>query len=215
MANLVGIYGEPGTGKSISLMNLPSEQTFYLDGDGKGMGYKGWRDKYSQEKGNYFKTTDPEKAIQSLKAIASNPKYRHIKYFVIDTVSNLMVSDEMRRAKERGYDKWVDLAISVWSLVEQPAQIREDLTVILVFHSQTERTEDGYEWTRIKTNGRKTEKNCIDSKFIWLLRSVKADGQYLLETTSHNSTSRTPLGAFEAEYIPNDIRTVIEIMKEY
>ena len=75
--------------------------------------------------------------------------------------------------------------------------------------------EDGYEHIRIKTNGRKTEKNNIDSRFNWLLRAVKIDGQYMLETTSHNSTSRTPLDAFKEEYIPNDIMQVLEVVKEY
>ena len=96
-----------------------------------------------------------------------------------------------------------------------PSHLRDDLVVIYIFHSQTERTEDGYEFIRIKTNGRKTEKNNIDSRFNWLLRAVKVDGRYMLETTSHNSTSRTPLDAFEDEYISNDIMNVINVMKEY
>ena len=97
-----------------------------------------------------------------------------------------------------------------------PGTLRDDLTIILLFHSQTEHTDDGYQFTRIKTNGRKTEKNNIDSKFNWLLRTVKQDdGQYCFETTAHNSTSRTPLDAFEDEYIPNDIMKVIEVMEEY
>ena len=109
----------------------------------------------------------------------------------------------------------MDAAQSVWNLVEMPGWFRDDLTVILLFHTQTERDEGGYERIRIKTNGRKTEKNDIDSKFNWLLRTVKQGDKYLFETTSHNSTSRTPLGAFEEEYIENDIMPVIKVMKEY
>ncbi len=138
-----------------------------------------------------------------------------MKFVVIDTVNNLMVSEEMRRCREKGYDKWMDLAQYIWKLVELPGMYREDLTVILVFHTQTEHTEDGYERIRIKTNGRKTEKNDIDSKFNWLLRTVKQGDKYLFEVISHNSTSRAPLGAFEEEYIANDIMQVLEVMKEY
>ena len=127
-----------------------------------------------------------------------------------------MVSDEMRRCKEKGYDKWMDLASCIWELVDLPGSLRDDLTVILLFHSQTDYTEDGYRFTKIKTNGRKTEKNNIDSKFNWLLRTVKQDdGKYYFETTAHNSTTRTPLDAFEDDYIPNDIMKVIEVMEEY
>ena len=37
MAKLIGIYGEPATGKSTSLRNLPPEETLYIDADMKGL----------------------------------------------------------------------------------------------------------------------------------------------------------------------------------
>ena len=212
MAKLIGIYGEPATGKSTSLRNLPPEETLYIDADMKGLNWKGWKKQYNGDNKNYLKTNYPQLAIKYLQ-LAEKGTYR---YVVIDTVNNLMVSDEMRRCKEKGYDKWMDLAACIWELVDLPGSLRDDLTIILLFHSQTEHTDDGYQFTRIKTNGRKTEKNNIDSKFNWLLRTVKQDdGQYCFETTAHNSTSRTPLDAFEDEYIPNDIMKVIEVMEEY
>lgn len=212
MAKLIGIYGEPATGKSTSLRNLPPEETLYIDADMKGLNWKGWKKEYNGDNKNYLKTNYPQLAIKYLQ-LAEKGTYR---YVVIDTVNNLMVSDEMRRCKEKGYDKWMDLAACIWELVDLPGSLRDDLTIILLFHSQTEHTDDGYQFTRIKTNGRKTEKNNIDSKFNWLLRTVKQDdGQYCFETTAHNSTSRTPLDAFEDEYIPNDIMKVIEVMEEY
>ena len=212
MARLIGIYGEPGTGKSASLRNLPPEETLYIDADLKGLNWKGWKKEYNGDNKNYLKTNFPQLAIKYLQ-LAEKGTY---KYVVIDTVNNLMVSDEMRRCKEKGYDKWVDLAACIWELVDLPGSLRDDLTVILLFHSQTDYTEDGYRFTKIKTNGRKTEKNNIDSKFNWLLRTVKQDdGKYYFETTSHNSTTRTPIDAFEDDYIPNDIMKVIEVMEEY
>ena len=212
MARLIGIYGEPGTGKSTSLRNLPPSETLYIDADMKGLNWKGWKKEYNGDNKNYLKTNFPQLAIKYLQ-LAEKGTY---KYVVIDTVNNLMVSDEMRRCKEKGYDKWMDLAACIWELVDLPGSLRDDLTVILLFHSQTDYTEDGYRFTKIKTNGRKTEKNNIDSKFNWLLRTVKQDdGKYYFETTSHNSTTRTPMDAFEEDYIPNDIMKVIEVMKEY
>ena len=212
MARLIGIYGEPGTGKSTSLRNLPPSETLYIDADMKGLNWKGWKKEYNGDNKNYLKTNFPQLAIKYLQ-LAEKGTY---KYVVIDTVNNLMVSDEMRRCKEKGYDKWMDLAACIWELVDLPGSLRDDLTVILLFHSQTDYTEDGYRFTKIKTNGRKTEKNNIDSKFNWLLRTVKQDdGKYYFETTAHNSTTRTPLDAFEEDYIPNDIMKVIEVMKEY
>ena len=212
MAKLIGIYGEPATGKSTSLRNLPPSETLYIDADMKGLNWKGWKKEYNGDNKNYLKTNFPQLAIKYLQ-LAEKGTY---KYVVIDTVNNLMVSDEMRRCKEKGYDKWMDLAACIWELVDLPGSLRDDLTVILLFHSQTDYTEDGYRFTKIKTNGRKTEKNNIDSKFNWLLRTVKQDdGKYYFETTAHNSTTRTPLDAFQEDYIPNDIMKVLEVMEEY
>ena len=213
MARLIGIMGEPGTGKSTSLKGLNPDETFYCDCDGKGLNWRGWRQQYNSEKKNYVKTNIPKIVIKYLNNVSE--KAPHIKYFVVDTVNNLMVSDEMRRCREKGYDKWLDLAACVWDLVDSPVSLREDLTVILLFHTQTEMTDDGYMFTRIKTNGRKTEKNNIDSKFNWLLRSVKVDGKYYFETTANNSTARTPLDAFSEDLIPNDITNIINTMEEF
>lgn len=213
MARLIGIMGEPGTGKSTSLKGLNPDETFYCDCDGKGLNWRGWRQQYNSEKKNYAKTNFPQIVTKYLNNVSE--KAPHIKYFVVDTVNNLMVSDEMRRCREKGYDKWLDLAACVWDLVDSPVSLREDLTVILLFHTQTEMTDDGYMFTRIKTNGRKTEKNNIDSKFNWLLRSVKVDGKYYFETTANNSTARTPLDAFSEDLIPNDITNIINTMEEF
>lgn len=215
MAKLIGIMGDPGTGKTISLKGLPPGETVIFDCDLKGLNWRGWRDQYRKEEKNYYTLNESEKVIKGVRWVGTDESQKHVKYLVVDTVNNLMTSEEMRRCKERGYDKWMDLAQSIWDLVELPGLLRDDLIVILIFHSQTERDENGYEHIRIKTNGRKTEKNDIDSKFNWLVRSVKQDGKYLFETTSHNSTSRTPLGAFDEEYIPNDIMTVIAAMQDY
>lgn len=215
MANLIGIMGDPGTGKSTSLKGLPPESTVYFDTDMKGLNWRGWRDQYNKDKKNYYPLNEPDKIIKGVRWVATDETMKHIQYITVDTINNLMTSEEMRRCKEKGYDKWTDNAQSIWTLVELPGLLRDDLTIILVFHTQTDRDDNGYEHIRIKTNGRKTEKNDIDSKFNWLLRAVKQEDKYLLETTSHNSTSRTPLGAFEDEYIPNDIMHVIEVMKEY
>ena len=110
MASLIGIAGEPGSGKSTSLKGLPADQTVVFDCDGKGLNWKGWKKDYCKEKNNYFKINEPEKVIKGLMSVATSEKFKHMKYVVIDTVNNLMVSEEMRRCREKGYDKWMDLA---------------------------------------------------------------------------------------------------------
>ena len=66
-----------------------------------------------------------------------------MKTVVVDTLNGLMVAEEMRRSQEKGYDKWTDIATYVWSLVQGALKMRDDLSVIFLCHSQTERDDNG------------------------------------------------------------------------
>ena len=135
----------------------------------------------------------------------------NIKYVIIDTVNGIMIADEMRRAKEKNFDKWIDLAQCVWDLADSLYFYRDDLTIILMAHTQTD--ESGF--TRIKTNGKKIDKITLESKFTTVLISKCVGDQYIFETHSSNSTCKTPMGAFETETIENDIVEVVKALEEY
>lgn len=213
MSRAILIMGESGSGKTTSLRNLPPEETFYIDCDKKGLSWRGWREQFNSQRKNYKATDDAAKIIGILGGVSL--KCPDIKYVVIDTLNGIMVGDEMRRMKEKGYDKWSDLAQSVWELVDKAYSFREDLTIIFTAHTQTERDESGYIFTRMKTNGRKLEKVCIESKFTTVLLSKCVEGQYIFETRAQNSTCKTPMGAFESDKIDNDIMKVLEVLQEY
>lgn len=199
-----------GSGKTTSLRNLKAEETYYIDCDGKGLNWKGWKTQYNADNKNYFNTSNPNKVRSLLANI--NEKSQQTKIIVIDTLNNLMVSEEMRRCKEKNYDKWMDLAQSVWDIVDDSLQLREDLTVIILFHIQKDENTD---FVRIKTNGRKTEKNNIESKFNSLFYAKEVDGKFIFETRANNSVARTPFGAFEELQIDNDMVKVLEVLREY
>lgn len=213
MAKVICIAGESGSGKTTAMRNLDPKTTFYIDCDKKGLSWKGWKTQYNEKNKNYMRTDLVETVNLLLKKISEDQK--QIKVVVIDTINGLMVADEMRRSKEKGYDKWVDLAACIWDLVCSAYDLREDLTIIFVAHTQTERDDSGYSFTRIKTSGKKLDKIVLESKFTTVLISKVVDGNYLFETHANNSTAKTPMGAFEENEIENDITKVLEALKDY
>lgn len=215
MAKVIGIMGASGSGKTTSMRNLDPKTTFYIDCDKKGLSWKGWRNQYQFEKGNYMATDQVSTVNQILAKINTDEKQKHIKVVVIDTLNGLMVADEVRRMKDKGFDKWQDLAQCVWELLDSLYTLRSDLTIIIICHSQTQKDEDGYIWTKIKTSGKKLDKLEIETKLNVVLYATNKDGKYLFETHANNSTTKTPLGAFEEDEIENDILKVLEALKDY
>lgn len=213
MSKVICIAGESGSGKTTSMRNLDPKTTYYIDADKKGLSWKGWRKQYSKENKNYLACDDAKVVRQYIRKLAEScPK---IKVIVVDTINGLMVADEMRRSKEKGYDKWVDLAACVWDLVCDCYNYRDDLTIIFTAHTQTDHDENGYMFTRIKTSGKKLDKIVLESKFTTVLLSKCVGGRYLFETQAKNSTAKSPMGAFDTFEIDNDITTVINALEDY
>lgn len=215
MSKVIGIMGESGAGKTTSMRNLDPATTFYIDCDKKGLSWKGWRSQYQYEKHNYMATDQISTVSQLLNKISTQENMKQIKVVVIDTLNGLMVADEVRRMKEKGYDKWQDLAQCVWELLDSLYTFRDDLTIIVLCHSQTQKEDDGYTFTRIKTSGKKLDKLNVESKLTTVLYAVAKEDGYVFVTHAHNSTAKTPLGAFEEDEIPNDIVEVLKALEEY
>ena len=209
MSKAIMIIGASGSGKTTSLEHLDPKLTFYIDADGKGLSWKGWRNQYNKTNKNYFVCDDPNSIYSLMQQI--NDKQKQIKYLVIDTLNGCMVADEFRRSKDKGYDKWLDLATSVYNIVDYANKMRDDLTVILIGHTQT--SDDGF--TCMLTNGRKLNKICLESKMTTVLLAKAEDGKYVFETRAKNSTAKTPKGAFDTDEIPNDVMLVIDALKDY
>ena len=213
MSRIIGIMGESGSGKTTSMRNLDPASTYYIDCDKKGLSWRGWKKQYNAETKNYFSTDKQNEVLTIMQGI--NDKRPNIKTIIIDTLNGIMVADEMRRSKEKGYDKWMDLAVSVYGIIDYALTMREDITVNFVCHSQTIRDDSGYMFTSIKPNGQKLSKIGLETKFPVVLYAKCVDGNYLFETQANFSTAKTPMGMFAEKTIPNDIAEVLKAIEEY
>lgn len=214
MSKSILIMGESGSGKTTSMRNLNPAETFYIDADKKGLSWKGWKEEYNEQKKNYMATSDVQTIMTLLSKISNEQP--QIKVVVLDTLNAIMIDDEFSRMKEKGYDKWQELAYSIYGIIQMSNVLRKDLTVILVMHSQTERDENtGEKFTRAKTSGRKLDKIVVESKLTTVLLAKCIDGKYIFETKNNNSTVKAPLGAFDTDRIDNDIVKVLDALKDY
>lgn len=214
MSKAICIMGESGSGKTTAMRTLNPEETYYIDCDGKGLSWKGWRNQYNSEKKNYLVTDQQNTILTVMRGI--DAKRPNIKNIVIDTINSVMIADERRRQAEKNYDKWADLAWAVYDIVTMSSKLRDDLTVIVLAHTQTEVDDTtGERFTRILTNGKKLNKIGLEKYFTTVLLTKKTADGFVFETTANKSTAKTPMGAFEADEVPNDMQSVLDALAEF
>ena len=201
------IIGESGTGKSTSIRNMNPDTTFIFQVIKKPLPFKGGR--YSRENGNLFISDNYESIISGIKKLDKQKKYTDI---IIDDSQYIMANEFMRRAKEKGYEKFTEIGEHYWKLLEVCNEC-ENINIFILSHS--EETEMGK--TKIKTIGKLLDdKITIEGMFSIVLRTCVEGGNYYFRTkNSGQDTVKTPLEMFEDELIPNDLKLVKDKITAY
>jgi len=224
MANLIAIVGSSGTGKSSSIRNLDSTQTFIVNVASKPLPFKGWRSKYSvwnkdNPTGNYINTSNVQTIGQILNYI--NTKRPEIKNVIIEDSQYLMGFEYMDRAQEKGFQKFTDIAQKFYSVLKAAIMMRDDLNVILTCHSENIGTADEPQ-LKIKTLGKMIDNSItVEGLFTYVFFTDIRKGEddkpeYVFQTHSDGTTTaKSPMGCFEEDYIPNDLEYVLEKIAEY
>ena len=213
MATGILFIGNSGAGKSTALRTLNPDETLIINADKKSLPWPRWKKQYNAEKKNYV-VCDSAKAIQQYLKVVSEQRPQ-IKNVVIDTLNGVMLAVEMAERKANTFSDWKELAVNIYGICDMSGTLRDDLNVICTAHAQTELTDGGYQFTHMKTSGKKLEKIVVESKFTHVFIAKGNQGKFVFETHANNSTAKTPLGLFEEDEIPNDAQMIIDRIKEY
>lgn len=198
MSILCMIYGQSGTGKSTSLRNFKHEEVAVINVSGKSLPFRGNIKPYNSD--NYQKI---------MSAISQTER----KSIVIDDSTYLMVNEFMRTAKQTGYQKYTDMAVSFNQLIEFAAALPDDKVVYFMGHS--DQSDDGRE--HFKTIGKMLDNYVtVEGRFTIVLKTVVQDGRYMFSTQNNGQdTVKSPMGLFDSALIDNDLKAVDRAIREY
>jgi hypothetical protein len=225
MAQSVLVIAESGSGKSTSIRNLDPKETAIINIANKPLPFKGWKSKYT--------TLDKSNPSGNLVSVSSGPgvyktmvhvseKMPHIKNLVIDDWQYMSSFEYFDKANEKGYDKFTQIAANLAQVAKLPKDLREDLTVFFLTHSEDSTDVNGNRKVKAKTVGKMIDNALtLEGLFsIVLFGKVRKqdDGTLLYGFETQNNgenTCKSPMEMFEEEFIPNDLQYVRDAIQAY
>ena len=193
------ILGESGSGKSASLRNFDEKEIGIFNVAAKPLPFRKKLPKV--DNANY-------KRIESALA---EPK---LKTYVIDDSQYLLAFDFFDRAKEIGYQKFTDMALSFRNLI-QFVITKTPPDVIVYFLHHVERREDGV--LKAKTIGKMLDEKLTVEGLFSIVLMAQTDGKehWFLTQNDGLSTVKSPMEMFSTEKIDNDLKLVDTVIRDY
>lgn len=224
MSNLVIILGSSGSGKSTSIKTLKPEETVVLNVLGKDLPFKGSRANYTREKKNLIQSAKWD-SISSMMHSISN-KMPNIHNIVIDDAIYIMRTEFFDRSKEKGYDKYNELADHFRMIIADGNSLRDDITVFMMLHTETLEADGSIIGYKASTVGKLLDKmyNPLESVSITLFAQPKYDDKgkpefgfwtHPMKVSGIEIPAKSPDEMFEDDFIPNSLQLVLDKMHEY
>jgi energy-coupling factor transporter ATP-binding protein EcfA2 len=221
MSEAILIIGPSGSGKSASMRTLNPKETVLISALGKSLPFKNSKKDYSiwnkesNPNGNVIHTSNSLNLLKWMDHVSKNMP--HVKSLVIDDNTHFSSLEYIRRIKETSWEKFNDIAANMVAIVEKAKSLREDLVVFFLHH--TREVGDGIleeKQTKAMTIGKLVDEkmSSYEAFFTVVLSSKKKKGdskiEYVFLTQDADSTTKSPIGMFETEEIPNDLALVRE-----
>ena len=224
MAQSVLVIADSGTGKSTSIRTLDPKETFIINIANKPLPFKGWKKNYvniSKEnpKGNMTSASSANGIIKAMMHV--NDKMPHINTLVIDDWQYMSSFEYFDRANEKGYDKFTQIAANLAQVAKMPKDMRDDLTIFFLTHSEDSTDINGHRKVKAKTIGKMIDNTLtLEGLFsIVLFGRVKKNEdslEYGFDTQNNGeNTCKSPMGMFEDSFIPNDLQFVKDCITTY
>lgn len=217
MSNSILILGQSGTGKSTAIESLDPDTTFVINVLDKPLPFRGYRKNYvpihswDDVSGNYYATDDWSRIIKCIGMI--NSRRPEITSLVLDDAQYIMGHEFMRRAMEKGFDRFSEIAQHMWLVLRAMIDTRSDLTCFALLHSELDASGS----SKAKTIGKMLDdKITLEGMFTVVLHAMASDGQYQFLTQNDGShICKSPRGMFSELYIPNDLQLVKDAVEGY
>lgn len=205
MSKKILIMGRSGSGKSASLRNFAKGEVGVISVQGKELPFRSDLP--------VFTPRVNEKTLNKYPDVMAAIRKADAKVLVIDDANYLMSDEFMNRSGERGYEKFTQLAQNFYQLLQLCDSLPEDTTVYIMMHYELD--ADGYE--KPKTIGKLLdEKIVIEGLFTTVLKAACVNGEYVFLTrTAGSDCIKAPIGMFSEAQIPNDLKAVDAVIREY
>lgn len=216
MNNAILIIGESGTGKSTSLRDLDPTETMILNVIGKSLPFRGSAKKYKKLSedglsGNYYASDDSNKIARVINLV--NTKRDDIKCLVIDDYGYTLSNSFMRKAHQKGYDKFTEIGSDTFNILNLIANARDDLFCVVIMHTDI----DANGRYKPKTVGKMVDQYInIEGKFTYVFHALVTENKYqFLVNNDGVHMAKSPLGLFSEPLIDNNLAEIIKQIKIY
>lgn len=208
------IMGRSGSGKTYSLRNFKPDEVGVISVE---KGRLPFKSDIKAVKVPPFTTGEDgkvklpaETAVLKYFWIKNAIKASKAKSIVIDDSQYLLVNELFDRAKEKGYDKFVDMAANFRDLIHYVNELEDDDKIVYFLHHSE---SDGETREKAKTIGRMIdEKLVLEGCFDVVIYC--ADQKFYTQANG-TSTAKTPEGMFAEIEIANDLKAVDEAIRAY
>ena len=171
-------------------------------------------------KGNLVSVSSAAGVAKAMKHV--NDNMPHVTTLVVDDWQYMSSFEYFDRAQEKGYDKFTSIAANLAHVAKLPKDMRSDLTIFFLTHSEESTDINGHKRVKAKTVGKMIDNALtLEGLFsIVLFGKVCKDDddilQYGFETQNNGeNTCKSPMGMFEEPFIPNDLAYVLDCINKY